>query len=155
VDLYFVRFVEITNAIALFSVARVFDVYDMLGHRLQSPRLETGLNNAVPFLPAVPFLVAFLIVLRKEPTASQWLAIRAIHQALAIVTLAISALSIVGLPDTAPALIYVGVLAVLQLAALKATRQFVSNPSHVRQWPIPVLRVAMVLLFTFAFLMRK
>jgi hypothetical protein len=43
----------------------------------------------------------------------------------------------------------------LQLAALKATRQFVSDPSHVRQWPIRVLRVSMVFLFAFVFLLMK
>ena len=77
------------------------------------------------------------------------------HQALAIVTIAIAAISLVGLPDTAPATIYVTVFALLQVAALKITRRFVSTASHVRQWPISVLRVAMVLLFAFLFLLVK
>jgi hypothetical protein len=148
----FVRFVELANACVFLYLAWMIDANDFVGPR---SRTEIGLINSVLLLAIVPFFVAFISSFRKEPPPPQWLLIRAMHQALAIVTIAIAAISLVGLPDTAPATIYVTVFALLQVAALKITRQFVSTASHVRQWPISVLRVAMVLLFAFLFLLMK
>ena len=155
VDVYFLRLVEIANTCVFSYVSWVLGAHDMVGLRLQRSRLENGLNDFVPLLAAVPFLLAFVQSFRKELTLSQWLLIRAMHQALAIVTIAIAAISLVGLPDTAPLTICVTVLALLQVAALRATCQFVTSVSHLRQWPIRVLRVAMVFLFAFVFLLMK
>ncbi|MGB6632202.1 MAG: hypothetical protein WBE52_13265, partial [Terriglobales bacterium] len=77
------------------------------------------------------------------------------HQALAIITVAIAAISLVGLPDTAPATISITVFALLQVAALKASRQFVFGASPANRWRIRLLRVAMVFLFAFLFLLMK
>ena len=151
-DVYFLRFVELANTCVFLYLAWVIDANHFVGPR---SRFEIGLTNSVILLAIVPFVVAFITSFRKESVPSQWLLIRATHQALAIVTTAIAAISLVGLPDTAPATIYVTVFALLQVAALKITRQFVSTASHVRQWPISVLRVAMVLLFAFLFLLVK
>jgi hypothetical protein len=114
-----------------------------------------SLIDLVSLLAVVPFSVAFIISFRKELTESNWLLIRATHQALAIVTITIAAISLVGLPDTAPATICVGIFALLQVAALKASRQFVLGRSRVQPWAITVFRVAMVFLFAFLFLLMK
>jgi hypothetical protein len=152
-DVYFLRFVELANTCTFLYVAWKLGAHDMVGLRLQRSRLENGLDDFVPLLAAVPFLLGFVLLFRQELAPSQWLLIRAMHQALAIVTIAIAAISLVGLPDTARATICVTVLALLQVAALKASRQFVFGASHVQQWPIRVLRVAMVFLFAFLFLL--
>lgn len=106
-DVYLLRFVEFANTSAFLYVAWVLGAHDMVGLRLQRSRLENGLNDFVPLLAAAPFLLAFVLLFRKELTLSQWLLIRAIHQALLIVTLTVAAISLVGLPDTAPATICV------------------------------------------------
>jgi len=67
----------------------------------------------------------------------------------------LAVISLVGLPDTAPATICVGAFALLQEATLKASGQFLPNASQVNRWPISLLRVAMVLLFAFLFLLLK
>jgi hypothetical protein len=155
VDVYFLRFVEIANTCVFLYVSWALGAHDMVGLRLQRSRLENGLNDFVPLLAAAPFLLAFVLLFRKELTPPQWLLIRAMHQALAIVTIAIAAISLVGLPDTVLATICVTVFALLQVGALKASRQFVPGASHVQRWPIRVLRVAMVFLFAFLFLLMK
>ena len=152
VDVYFVRFVEFANACVFLYLAWVIDASDFAGPR---SRPEIGLTNFVLLLAVVPFFVAFITSFQKELTESQWLLIRAVHQALAIVTLAIAAILLLGLPDTAPAVIFATVLGLLQVATLKVVRKFVSMSSPVRQWPISVLRVAMVFLFAFVFLLMK
>jgi len=133
-------------------LAWVINTSDFTGPRCRS---ENRLTIFVLLLAVVPFVVAFIMSFRKELTESQWLLIRAIHQALAIVTTAIAAISLVGLPDTAPATVCSTVFALLQVAALKASRQFVLGASQIKRWPIRVLRVAMVLLFAFLFLLMK
>lgn len=152
VDIYFLRFVELANTCVFLYLAWVIDGNDFVGPR---SRPEIGLINSVLLLAIVPFFVAFITSFRKKFAPSQWLLIRATHQALAIVTTAIAAISLVGLPDTAPASIFVTIFALLQVAALKASRQFVFGASNVQQWPIRVLRVAMVFLFAFLFLLMK
>ena len=151
IDVYFVRFVEFAN-VSVFLY--------LLGdqcHRPCGPRSgsEIGLTDFVLLLAVVPFSLAFITSFRKQFTDSQWLLIRATHQALAIVTIAVGAISLVGLPDTAPLTICVTVIALLQLAALKASRQFVPGASQVNRRPIMLLRVAMVFLFAFLFLLMK
>jgi hypothetical protein len=86
VDVYFLRFVEIANTCVFLYVSWALGAHDMVGLRLQRSRLENGLNDFVPLLAAAPFLLAFVLLFRKELTSSQWLLIRAMHQALAIVT---------------------------------------------------------------------
>ena len=151
VDVYFVRFVEFANA-CVFAFLAVINASDLAGPRSRS---EIALTNFVLLLAVVPFFVAFITSFQNELPESRWLFIRATHQSLAIVTIAIAAISMVGLPDTAPATIFVTVIAVLQLAALKASGQLVSASSRVQRGPIRVLRVAMVFLFAFAFLLMK
>jgi hypothetical protein len=108
VDVHFLRFVELANTCAFLYLAWVIDANDLVGPR---SRPEIGLINSVLLLAIVPFFVAFITSFRNELAPSQWLLIRAMHQALAIVTIAIAAISLVGLPDTAPATICVTVFA--------------------------------------------
>jgi hypothetical protein len=152
VDVYFIRFVELANVCGFIYLAWLIDATDLAGPRSRS---DIGLIDFVLFLAVVPFSVAFITSFRKEPTESKWPLIRATHQALAIVTIAIAAISLVGLPDTAPATICVTIFALLQVAALKASRPFVLGASRVQPWPITALRVAMVFLFAFLFLLMK
>jgi hypothetical protein len=152
VEVYFVRFVELANAFVFIYLAWVIDATKFAGPRSQS---EIGLTNLVLLLAVVPFFVAFITSFQQELSEPRWLFIRATHQALAIVTIAIAVISLVGLPDTAPATIFVTVLALLQLVALKASRQLICDSPHVQRGPIRVLRVAMVFLFAFAFLLMK
>jgi len=152
IDVYFVRFVEFANVSVFLYLAWVINATDLAGPRSGS---EIGLTDFVLLLAVVPFSLAFTTSFRKQFTDSQWLLIRATHQALAIVTIAVGAISVVGLPDTAPLTICVTVVALLQLAALKASRQFVPGASQVNRRPIMLLRVAVDLLFAFRFLLRK
>jgi hypothetical protein len=151
-DVYLIRFVEFANACVFLYLAWVINTSDFAGPRSRS---ENRLTIFVLLLAVVPFVVAFITSFRKELTGSQWLLIRAMHQALAIVTIAIAAISLVGLPDTAPVTICGTVFALLQVAALKASRQFVLGTSQVKRWPTTALRVAMVLFFAFLFLLLK
>jgi hypothetical protein len=146
-DLYLIRFVEFANVSGLLYLTWVINATDLAGPR--------ALTNCVLVLAAAPFFIAFVATFRKELTRSQWPLIRATHQALAIVTVAIAAISLVGLPDTAPATISVTLVALLQMVALQGSRQFVLDPSQVKEWPITLLRVAMVFLFAFLFLLMK
>jgi len=152
IDVYFVRFVEFANVSVFLYLAWVINATDLAGPRSGS---EIGLTDFVLLLAVVPFSLAFTTSFRKQFTDSQWLLIRATHQALAIVTIAVGAISLVGLPDTAPLTICVTVIALLQLAALKASRQFVPGASQVNRRPIMLLRVALVFLFAFLFLLMK
>jgi hypothetical protein len=151
-DLNLLRLVEIANICMFLYLAWMIDFSYFVGPR---SRFEIDLTNFMFLLAIVPFLAAFITSFQKELTGSKWLLIRAIHQALMIVTLVIAAISLVGLPDTAPATICVTVFTLLQLVALRTTRLFVPTASTVRQWPIKVFRVAMVFLFAFLFLLVK
>ena len=151
-DVYFFRFAELANVCLFVYLAWVINATDLAGLRSRS---EIGLTDVVLLLAVVPFFLAFITSFRKVFTDSQWLLIRATHQALAIVTIAIAAISLVGLPDTAPVTIFVTVIALLQMAALKVSRQSFLNASPVKQWPIRLLRAAMVFLFAFLFLLMK
>ncbi len=152
VNIYFIRFVEFANACVFLYLAWAISASDFADPRSRS---EVGLIDSVLFLAVIIFLVAFVTSFRKEISGPQWLLIRAPHQALAIITVAIAAISLVGLPDTVFATISVTVLALLQVAALKASRQFVVGASQVNRWPINLLRGVMVLLFAFLFLLMK
>jgi hypothetical protein len=101
------------------------------------------------------FSVAFIASFREDLTGSHRPLIRATHQAFAIVTIAIATISLVGLPDTAPVTISMTVFGLLQVAALKASKQFVRDASKVNQWPIKIVRVALVFVFAFLFLLMK
>ena len=151
-DIQFVRFVEFSTTCVFLYLAWVVDFSDFAGAR---DRSEISLINFVLLLAVVPFFIAFIMSFRNGLTESRWLLIRTTHQALAIVTIAIAAILLVGLPDTASATICVTVLAVLQLAALKASRKFAFGPLQAQRWPIRALRVAMVFWFAFVFLLMK
>ena len=152
-DVYFIRFGELANACGFLYLAWAINATDLAGPR---SRTQVGLTDCVLLLAIAPFFVALIATFRKELTQSQWLLIRATHQALAIVTVAITGtIFLVGLPDTTPATICVGIFALLQVAALKASRQFIVDASHVRPWQVRTLRVAMVFLFAFLFLLMK
>jgi hypothetical protein len=152
VDVYFIRFAKLANVGGFLYLTWVINATDLAGPR---SRTEMSLTNCVLLLAVAPFLVALITTLRKELTRSQWLLIRATHQALAIVTIAVAVISLVGLPDTAPVTISVTVIALLQVAALKASGQFVLGGSQVKSWPIKLFRLAMVFLFAFLFLLMK
>jgi hypothetical protein len=114
------------NHIGLNAV-RAIDILTALGfcylaHLARRDPFATDIRTAIQLLPVVPFVLAF-IWLTREPTASQWLAILAIHQALALVILALAAILLVGLPDTKFACAYLAIAGALQLLALAALRR--------------------------------
>ena len=124
-----------------------------LAYLARKDPFATDIGTAVQLLPVVPFVLAF-VWLTREPSASQWLAIRVIHQALTLVILALAAILLVGLPDTALACVYLATAGGLQLLALVALRRLVPGLPQMLRWH-RVLRVSMVFLFTCVFLSLK
>ncbi|MGC2245965.1 MAG: hypothetical protein WA609_05125 [Terriglobales bacterium] len=146
------RLVEFANAATFLFLASLIDASDFVGPRSRS---EIVLANFVLFLAASPFFVAFVMSFRKELTDSQWLLMRAPHQALAIVAVTIAVVSLVGLPDTVRVTICIVIMASLQLAVLKVTGKSLLRAPGGAHWPITALRLAMVFLFAFVFLLLK
>jgi hypothetical protein len=102
---------------------------------------------------AVPFVVALAWLIRR-PSNSQWIAIRGIHQAFAVVTLAIAAIVMVGLPETLLPFLCLAVAGAIHLVALKAMRHIAPELPPMGKWH-RVLRVSMVFLFAIGFLSFK
>lgn len=128
-------------------------VYAVRHDPFSAPGEPTDIVSVVQLLPAVPFLLAFAW-LTREPSVSQWLAIRAIHQALAVVVLATTAILLVGIPDTVLAVMWLAIAGTLHVLALVAIRRIAPELPQMLRWH-RVLRVSMVFLFAFVFISLK
>jgi len=142
-DLNFIRLIEAMDAVAW--------AYMVSASRMPYEPIDP--TRKLALLPLVPFLVA-LFLLRREPNPSQWASIRVIHQALATVAFVVAAILLVGLPDTAIAFVFFTALALVQLAVLRLVRRFLPA-TYVYGRRHRVLRVGMVFLFAFGFLLLK
>jgi hypothetical protein len=65
------------------NAVRAIDILTAMGfcylaHLVRRAPFATDIGTAVKLLPVIPFALA-LVWLTREPSASQWLAIRAIH----------------------------------------------------------------------------
>jgi len=149
IEIYFIRLVELANLAVI-----AFAAWQMqYGTWRNAPRDSSQLP--ILLLSGVPFLAAFGILLRAVPTQFQGRSIRAIHQALAIVSTAVALILLIGLPDTASLAGYIALIAVLQFAALYVLRNFVGDSRPAHQRSIRILRVAMVVLFALGFVVLK
>ena len=127
--------------------------YEVRNDPLSWPQEQSDVITAIQLLSVVPFVFA-LVWLTREPSASQWLAIRAIHQALAVVVVAVTAISLVGIPDTALAVMWLAIAGALQFVALAVIRRMAPELPAVLRWH-RILRISMVFLFAFVFLSLK
>ena len=142
--LNFTRLVEILNALAWSYVAYFEEP--------QPP--STPADQILKLLPLTPFLVA-LFLLRREPSTYHWLLIGAVHQALAVVVFACAALFLfVEFPDTALVSFWLIVAGVTQVMVWRSTRRFVPD-IRTRSGPHVAIRVGLVFLFAFGFLLLK
>ena len=140
------------------NAIRAVQVFTALGfcylaYRAREDFLSSDVVTAVRILPAFPFVLAF-IWLTREPSASQWLTIRVVNQALATVAFAVAAVLLIGLPDTARACVYLATAGLMQWVALLAMRRTAPELPKISRGH-RILRVSMVLLFAFAFLSFK
>jgi hypothetical protein len=127
--------------------------YEVRNDPLSWPQEQSDVITAIQLLSVVPFVFA-LVWLTREPSASQWLAIRAIHQALAVVVVAVTSISLVGIPDTALAVMWLAIAGALQFVALAVIRRMPAELPAVLRWH-RILRISMVFLFAFVFLSLK
>jgi len=81
---YFIRFAELANACGFLYLAWAINATDLAGPR---SRTQVGLTDCVLLLAIAPFFVALITTFQTDLTRSQWLLIRATHQALVIVTI--------------------------------------------------------------------
>ena len=142
-DLNAIRVVEVLTALA----------FCYLAYLASKEPFSTDAGTVLRLSPVIPFAVAFVWLVRG-PNNSQWLTIRAIHQAMSLVSLGCAGILLVGLPDTAIACAYLALVGAIQLAALLAIRRVAADLPATSGWHRS-LRIGMVFFLSVVYLSFK